>query len=139
MIKDTLGAFLPGSDVHVAGAAKGSLRGLTFAAKDIYDVAGQVTGCGNPDWARSHQPAVANAPSVQAWLDAGAELMGKTITDELAFSLNGQNHHYGSPTNPNAPGRITGGSSSGSASDPPSHPMVRSPALQAATHAEPRP
>jgi amidase len=115
-MRDTLGAFVPGSEVTLAGAAEGPLKGLSFAAKDIYDVAGYVTGCGNPDWARTHPPAEANAPAVQAWLDAGATLAGKTITDELAYSLNGQNAHYGTPTNTNAPGRIPGGSSSGSAS-----------------------
>ncbi len=114
-MRDGLGAFVPGTEVDIAGADGGPLSGLTFAAKDIYDIAGHVTGCGNPDWARTHPPAESTAPSVQAWLDAGARLVAKTITDELAFSLNGQNHHYGTPTNVNAPGRIPGGSSSGSA------------------------
>lgn len=115
-IEDSLGAFVPGTKVDIAGAEGGPLRGIRFAAKDIYDVAGHVTGCGNPDWARSHPPAQSHSAAVQALLDAGARLHGKTITDEFAYSLNGMNHHYGAPTNPNAPGRITGGSSSGSAS-----------------------
>ena len=113
---DALGAFVPAPQPYITGADKGPLAGVTFAAKDIFDIAGFVTGCGNPDWARSHGPAEAHAPTVSALLAAGAELRGKTITDELAFSLNGQNHHYGTPTNVNAPGRITGGSSCGSAS-----------------------
>ncbi len=113
---DSLGAFVPESGVNIAGAEDGPLRGVTFAAKDIYDIAGYVTGCGNPDWARSHEAATKTAPAVQRLLDAGAYLVGKTITDELAYSLNGQNHHYGTPSNSNAPGRIPGGSSSGSAS-----------------------
>lgn len=113
---DSLGAFVPESEVNIPGAAEGPLRGVTFAAKDIFDIAGHVTGCGNPDWARSHDAAVSTAPAVQRLLDAGAYLVGKTITDELAYSLNGQNHHYGTPSNSNAPGRIPGGSSSGSAS-----------------------
>ncbi|WP_282606811.1 amidase [Pelagibius sp. Alg239-R121] len=113
---DSLGAFLPDSNVNLAGADDGPLRGVTFAAKDIYDIAGHVTGCGNPDWAQSHAAATMTAPAVQRLLDAGAYLVGKTITDELAYSLNGQNHHYGTPSNSNAPGRIPGGSSSGSAS-----------------------
>lgn len=113
---DSLGAFVPESEVSIAGAEDGPLRGVTFAAKDIYDIAGHVTGCGNPDWARSHDAATSTAPAVQRLLDAGAYLVGKTITDELAYSLNGQNHHYGTPSNSNAPGRIPGGSSSGSAS-----------------------
>ncbi|MEM6667483.1 MAG: amidase, partial [Pseudomonadota bacterium] len=49
-------------------------------------------------------------------LNAGARFVGKTITDELAFSLNGKNAHYGTPVNTRAPNRIPGGSSSGSAS-----------------------
>ncbi|MEO3431007.1 amidase [Pelagibius sp. CAU 1746] len=112
---DALGAFVPAPQPHIAGRDGGPLSGLRFAAKDIFDVAGYVTGCGNPDWARSHAPAAAHAAAVQALLDAGAELAGKTVTDELAYSLNGQNFHYGTPTNVNAPGRIPGGSSSGSA------------------------
>ena len=115
-MNDPLGAFVPGVEVDIAGADEGPLSGLRFAAKDIFDVAGSVTGCGNPDWARSHGPADAHSAAVQALLDAGAHLVGKTITDEFAYSLNGINHHYGAPTNSNAPGRITGGSSSGSAS-----------------------
>jgi len=114
-MNDPLGAFVPGTDVRLEGAKDGPLHGRVFAAKDIFDIAGHVTGCGNPDWARTHGPATANAPAVQAWLDAGARLVGKTITDELAYSLNGQNAHYGTPTNSNAPGRIPGGSSCGSA------------------------
>ncbi|MEQ8966556.1 MAG: amidase [Azospirillaceae bacterium] len=101
---------------RVAGAADGPLAGLRFAVKDIFDIAGEVTGCGNPDWRASHSPAAATAASVQRLLDAGASSIGKTLTDELAFSLNGENHHYGTPPNPAAPGRIPGGSSAGSAS-----------------------
>lgn len=112
---DALGAFVPAPQPRIAGKASGPLAGLTFAAKDIFDVAGFVTGCGNPDWARTHPPAERHAPAVARLLEAGAELVGKTITDELAYSLNGQNFHYGTPTNVNAPGRIPGGSSSGSA------------------------
>ncbi|MEQ8354395.1 MAG: amidase [Kiloniellaceae bacterium] len=112
---DALGAFVPAAQPHIFGQAVGPLAGLRYAAKDIFDIAGFVTGCGNPDWARTHPPAEQHATVVQALLDAGAELAGKTITDELAYSLNGQNFHYGTPTNVNAPGRIPGGSSSGSA------------------------
>ena len=113
-MRDPLGAFVPGTDIRIEGAAEGPLAGASFAAKDIYDIAGAITGCGNPDWARTHEPAQAHAVAVQALLDAGATLVGKAITDELAYSLNGKNHHYGTPTNSNAPGRIPGGSSCGS-------------------------
>jgi amidase len=112
---DALGAFVPAPQPTIAGKSVGPLAGLRFAAKDIFDIAGFVTGCGNPDWAASHAAAERHAAAVESLLEAGAELVGKTVTDELAFSLNGQNFHYGTPTNVNAPGRIPGGSSSGSA------------------------
>ena len=110
------GAFCPHGDFEIVGAATGLLKGLSFATKDIFDIAGRVTGCGNPDWLASHGPATATAPAVQKLLDAGAHMVGKTITDELAFSLNGQNFHYGTPRNAVTPDRIPGGSSCGSAS-----------------------
>jgi amidase len=110
------GAFCPHGDFEIAGAASGPLHGLTFATKDIFDIAGRVTGCGNPDWLASHAPAAQHAVAVQKLLDAGARMVGKTITDELAFSLNGQNFHYGTPRNAVTPERVPGGSSCGSAS-----------------------
>jgi amidase len=111
-----LNAFLPGPQPAIAGRSDGPLHGLRFAAKDLFDIAGFVTGAGNPDWARTHGPAAAHAAAVAQLLYAGADLVGKTHTDELAFSLNGENAHYGTPINPRAPGRVPGGSSSGSAS-----------------------
>ncbi len=113
---DPFGAFCSDQDVHIDGRPGGPLSGLTFAAKDVFDIKGFRTGAGNPDWLRTHPPAKTTASAVQRLLDAGATLVGKTQTDELTFSLNGENHHYGTPVNPNAPGRIAGGSSSGSAS-----------------------
>lgn len=108
--------FLNDERVPIAGAAEGPLQGLTFAVKDIINVAGQVTGGGNADWLRSHEPAEQNAPAVQMLLDAGATMAGKTITEEFAFGMIGENFHYGTPRNGAAPGHIPGGSSSGSAS-----------------------
>ena len=93
----------------------GPLAGLTLGVKDIFDVAGYVTGCGNPDKAENDPPAAKTAPAVQKLLDAGARFLGKTQTEELAFSLTGQNVHFPHPVNPGAPDRVTGGSSSGSA------------------------
>jgi amidase len=115
-MRDDLGAFVGDDEVRLAGVPGGPFAGLRFAAKDLYDVEGYVTGCGNPDWRRTHRAATQTADAVQTLVDAGADLVGKTITDELAFSLAGQNHHYGTPINPGAPGRIPGGSSCGSAS-----------------------
>ncbi len=113
---DRVNGFVSGDAIQMEGAADGPLKGLRFAAKDIFDVAGHVTGGGNPDWARTHGPATETAPAVQRLLDAGATLAGKTITDELTRGILGINAHYGTPVNPRAPDRVPGGSSSGSAS-----------------------
>ncbi len=114
-MRDPFNAFCPHGVFTLPGAPAGPLAGLTFAAKDNFDVVGHVTGAGSPDWLRTHAPAARTAPAVQAPLDAGASLIGKTRMDELAFSLDGRNAHYGTPVNPAAPARIPGGSSSGSA------------------------
>jgi amidase len=94
----------------------GPLDGLSFAVKDLIDIAGHKTGCGNPSWRDTHPAATAHAVCVELALAAGARCVGKTVTDELAFSLVGENHFYGTPLNPKAPDRVPGGSSSGSAS-----------------------
>ena len=117
---EELGAFISpfaamAQDVS-KGAAAGPLRGLTFALKDLYDVKGHITGCGTPRWAETHEPALKNAAVLDLLLAAGATLMGKSHTDELAYSLLGMNPHYGTPLNPRAHDRIPGGSSNGSAS-----------------------
>lgn len=115
--RDKLGCFVPGTDVHVPGAGQGPLSGLSFAAKDLYDVAGHVTGGGNPDWRDTHAaPADSTAPAILQLLDAGADLVGKTITDDLACGMFGENIHYGTPLNAAFPDRVPGGSSSGSVS-----------------------
>lgn len=112
---DPIGAFVDGKRILALGASEGPLAGAEFAAKDLFDVAGTRTGAGNPQWRETAVPARVHARSVAALLGAGADLVGKTVTDELAFSLSGTNVHYGTPKNVNAPGRIPGGSSSGSA------------------------
>lgn len=114
--QDRLGAFIPGGRFVIGGAAGGPLHGLTFASKDLFDIKGMVTGCGNPDWAGSHPKADGTASGVARLLAASATCIGKTITDEIAFSLMGENAHYGTPLNSAAPDRVPGGSSSGSAS-----------------------
>jgi amidase len=109
------GAFVAGMPCIREATASGQLDGLTFAVKDLIDVAGARTGGGNPDWLASQTAAPTSAPVVDAALAAGARLVGKTVTDELAFSLEGENAHYGTPVNPACPERLPGGSSSGSA------------------------
>jgi amidase len=108
--------FVPGPALRIAGAPSGPLAGLTFAAKDLFDVAGHPTGGGNPDWARQHPVPTRHAWAVQCLLDAGATLIGKTITDEVSLGILGENPFDGTPLNPRAPDRVPGGSSSGSAS-----------------------
>jgi amidase len=114
-VLDTLNAFVPHGHVERAPSSEGPLSDYTFAIKDFFDIAGLPTGAGSPDWLATHAVPERSAPVVEKLLAAGARLVGKTHTDELAWSLNGENHHYGTPINPAAPGRIPGGSSSGSA------------------------
>jgi amidase len=97
------------------GRHKGVATALSFALKDVFDVEGVTACAGNPDWLRTHRAATRTAPAVDKLLDAGASLRGLTITDELTLGLNGENFHYGTPTNPAAPDRVSGGSSCGSA------------------------
>lgn len=111
---DDFGAFVPGPRLRVGPTGSGSLDGLSFAVKDLIDVAGTPTGGGNPDWLTTHSTPAVSAPCVAALLAAGATLDGKAGTDELAFGLEGRNVHYGTPINPACPDRIPGGSSSGS-------------------------
>src|SRR5438034_4476336 len=108
--------FVPGPPVRIAGAPRGPLTGLTFAAKDLFDVAVHVTGGGKPDWARQSPVPTRDAWAVKILLDAGATLIGKTITDEVSLGILGENPFEGTALNPKAPDRVPGGSSSGSAS-----------------------
>ena len=112
---DPVHAFVDYRDVDVPHETSGPLAGLTFAVKDIYDVAGFPTGCGSPEKTAEDPVPTAHAASVAKLLNAGATFVGKTHTAELAFSIDGRNEHTGTPLNPAAPGRVPGGSSSGSA------------------------
>src|ERR1700682_2087060 len=112
---DSVHAFVGSPRVLADGAAEGRLAGTTVAVKDVIDIAGVVTGAGNPAYARDHATATANAPAVAQLVAAGATVIGKTISDELAYSLAGTNIHYGTPRNVTAPGHVSGGSSAGSA------------------------
>ena len=113
--RDHLGAFCKHTHVERAGAGSGPLRGLTFGLKDVFDVSGHRTGFGSPDWFATHGEASSTATVAAQLLAVGATLAGKTHTEEMAFSLTGENAHYGTPLNPAAPHRVPGGSSSGSA------------------------
>ena len=109
-------AFVPHDlAAPIPGRPGGPLGGLTVAVKDMYDIAGERTGGGCPAWLATQKPAARHATAVARVLDAGGTIMGKTVCDELFYSVSGINAHYGMPANPRAPGRIPGGSSSGSA------------------------
>ncbi len=114
-IYDPFNAFCRHLEVALEGSGSGSLLGCSFGVKDVFDIAGYRTGNGNPVWLETHPPAQRTASAVEHLLAAGARMVGKTQTDEMTYSLNGENVHYGTPINPKAPGRIPGGSSSGSA------------------------
>ena len=109
-----INAFVPGT-CPFRGSGEGPLKDLRFAAKDLFDVAGYPTGCGNHDWARHSQIPSEHAWAVQTLLDAGATLVGKTITDEISLGILGESRFDGTPLNTLAPDRVPGGSSSGSA------------------------
>ncbi|RFA22509.1 AtzH-like domain-containing protein [Subtercola boreus] len=94
----------------------GSLVGIRVAVKDLFALAGETIGAGNPRFREGREPEHVTAPAVQALLHEGAEITGLAQTDELAFSIAGTNVHYGTPPNPAAPGHISGGSTSGPAS-----------------------
>lgn len=115
-LHDPVHAFVPYPDAPVPRAATGPLSDFSFGVKDLFDVAGYPTGGGSPFVLAMSGIKTRTAPTVQRLLDAGARFSGKTVTDELAFSMNGNNAHFGAPINGAAKDRITGGSSSGSAS-----------------------
>ena len=93
----------------------GTLKNLNFLVKDMCKIKDHRTSCGNPDFYQKCLPADDYAPFLKEILEAGATLKGITICDEFFYSLIGENGHYGTPDNLNAPGCVPGGSSSGSA------------------------
>lgn len=108
-------AFLPYPQAPVANAETGPLEGLRLGVKDLFDVEGYPTGAGNPYLLAASGIKEQTAPLVRRLLDLGGIFAGKTYTDELAYSLIGNNLHFGMPINPLYPDLIPGGSSSGSA------------------------
>ncbi|MES1924336.1 amidase [Salinisphaera sp. T31B1] len=115
VIEDTVHAFCLDNPAIQAPTGHGVLSGLRFAAKDVFEVADTRTGFGQPDWLASHPPASINADCIERLLAAGAALAGRTVSDELCYSLTGDNAHYGAPRNSWGADRLSGGSSSGSA------------------------
>lgn len=96
-----------------APTGSGVLDGETVAVKDLFAIAGERIGAGNPAWLAAAPVEETHADAVARLLAAGAALAGIAQTEEFAYSLTGANAHYGTPPNPRAPGRISGGSTSG--------------------------
>ncbi|HEY7632682.1 MAG TPA: amidase [Thermoleophilaceae bacterium] len=91
-----------------SGAARGPLAGLPLGVKDVIDVAGVPTRLGTPR--AGHRIPAASAPVCSALAAAGAVIVGKTATHELAYGMTTP-----AARNPRDPSRIPGGSSGGSA------------------------
>ena len=113
---ENLNAWCDYPQIAVEHAKTGPLAGLTLAVKDIFPVAGYPSGWGQPSRLKATQADTKTHVEVQKLLDAGADCLGKSQCEELCYSLMGSNKHYGQPVNSRAPDRLTGGSSSGSAS-----------------------
>ena len=96
--------------------ARRPLVGLAVSIKDLFDVAGQVTGAGSTVLAGT-APAARDCPAVARLRAAGAAIIGRTNMVEFAFSGVGINPHFGTPANAAslAEPLIPGGSSSGAA------------------------
>jgi len=111
-VRDPFNAMMPYPAVAVASGS-GPLSGKRLAVKDIFDVAGYRTSCGNPVRLAQSPVATTSATAVARLLDAGAEFIGKAQTDELAWSIIGRNPHFGPTINPAAPAEIALGSDTG--------------------------
>lgn len=110
---DPLQSFVRDNHIALNGMEDGPLNDLVFAAKDVFKIVGSTWGNGHPEWLRTSPPDDFTSSAVENLLRSGADLVGKTICDELCFSISGENWHYGSPLNPHDARRLTGGSSSG--------------------------
>jgi Asp-tRNA(Asn)/Glu-tRNA(Gln) amidotransferase A subunit family amidase len=101
-------------DPLVAPTGMGALDGETIAVKDLFAVAGFAVGGGVPQFLAEQSPNATHAPALARLLAAGASVRGIARTDQFAYSLDGDNPHYGTPVNAVVPGGIPGGSSNGS-------------------------
>ena len=110
---DPLQAFVRDNHIAISGKAESVLSDYVFSAKDVFKIKGSTWGNGHPDWLRYSSPDEYTAKGIQELLDNGADLVGKTVCDELCYSISGENWNYGSPLNPHDIRRYTGGSSSG--------------------------
>lgn len=96
-----------------AGEPLGTLHGVPLGVKDLIDTAGLRTTYGSPRWA-DHVP-TRDATAVARLRAAGAVVLGKHATHELAWGGRTDSAHFGPTHNPRRRGHIPGGSSGGSA------------------------
>ncbi|MEL0645901.1 amidase family protein [Pseudoalteromonas agarivorans] len=94
---------------------QGTLNNKRLAVKDVFAVKGERNSAGNPTWFKAAKPAQQTASAVNKLMNEGCSFTGFTHTDELAYSLEGNNIHYGAAQNPKLSGHASGGSSMGSA------------------------
>ncbi len=96
------------------GKNPGSLAGVPFAVKNLFDIAGLTTLAGAKINAEN-PPAIQDATPVARLKQAGAVLVGALNMDEYAYGFVTENSHYGATHNPHDLKRVAGGSSGGSA------------------------
>lgn len=101
-------------DPLVEPLAIGPLSGESAAVKDLFAVEGFAVGGGVPQYLDEQPLQIEHATAVRRLLEAGASVRGIARTDQFAYSLDGDNPHYGTPINAAVPGALPGGSSSGS-------------------------
>lgn len=100
------------ADAELARGAGRPLAGLPILVKDVIDVAGLPTRGGTARWRRLPER---DADCVAALRAAGAVVIGKGHTNELAFGIDGRNPHRPPCLNPHDAHALPGGSSSGPA------------------------
>ena len=114
-LDDTVGAFVPGPRVERPPLGSGRLSGLSFAVKDLFDVAGSLTTYGNPDWASTHPVADRNRAGGDD-AAAGRRPAGRQDQDNgTGLRSDRRECLAGHPDQPARPDRFPGGSSCGSA------------------------
>jgi amidase len=111
---DDAEALVPTS-MAIEGASAGLLSGLTFVAKDLFSIEGHTSSFGHATWRETHAPATTTSSAVAGLLASGADLVGLTKMDQLAYSLIGNVGEGRAPRNSTDPDLYCGGSSSGSA------------------------
>ena len=113
--EDRLAAELAGTSSTSSSNLNSPLRGVPFAAKDLFDAAGLPTFAGSAFLPEVRPDPAADGAFIRDVRAAGAALAAKAHMHEFAYGITGENPHYGDCELPGHPGRTTGGSSSGSA------------------------